>query len=136
MALFDLVAINAISARHIGIARRSTVEIWRGSRVAVINLPIGIEVPVSFAHPAEIGPCSIKRETRNLVWRTADRPIGAPSCRASILICIAAGDDIPLTHILRRPVVAVIVFVAHRAFVDVEAYIEALAHGLHHTRSE
>src|SRR5262245_57551205 len=34
MALFDLVAVNAISARHIGIARRSTVETWRGFRVA------------------------------------------------------------------------------------------------------
>ena len=51
-ALFDLIAVNAISARHIGIARRSTVESWRESRVAVIDLPIGIEVPVSFAHAA------------------------------------------------------------------------------------
>src|SRR5215471_4619776 len=74
MALFDLVAVDAISARHIGIARQSTVEIWRGSRVAVINLPIGIEVPVSFAH-AVAGPRSIEREPRDMVRRTSDRPI-------------------------------------------------------------
>ena len=60
MALFDLVAVNAISARRIGIARRSAVEIWRGSRVAVIDLLIGIEVPVSFAHAVD-GPRSIER---------------------------------------------------------------------------
>ena len=38
----------------------------------------------------------------------------APSSSASILIFIAAGDDIPFAHILRRTVVTVAVFVAHR----------------------
>ena len=102
----------------------------------MINLPIGIEVPISFAHAAEIGPCSIERETRNLVWRTSDRPIGTSSCSTSILIFTAAGDDIPFAHILRRTVVAVIVFSAHRPFVDVEADIEALTDGSHQARSE
>src|SRR5262249_19732580 len=68
-ALLDLVAVNAISARH------ATVEILRGFRVAVIDLPIAIEVPVSFAHAVD-RPASIERETRNLLRRTADRPIG------------------------------------------------------------
>src|SRR5262249_34109200 len=105
-------------------------------RVAVSDLPIGIEVPVSFAHAAEIGPCSIERETRNLVRRTSDRPIGTPSSSASILIFVAAGEDIPFAHVLRRTVVAVIVVCAHRPFVDVEADIEALARGSHQARSE
>src|SRR5262249_61520266 len=81
-ALFDLVAVNAISARHIGIARRSTVETWRGSRVAVIDLPIGLEVPVSFAH-AVAEPRSIEREPRDPVRRASDRPIGTPASRAN-----------------------------------------------------
>src|SRR5262249_20086007 len=136
MAFFDLIAVNAVSARHIGIARRSTGESWRGFRVAVIDLPIGIEVPVSSAHAAEIGPCSIERETRNLVRRTSDRPIGSSSCTPSILFFTAAGDDIPLAHILRRTVVAVVVSFAHRPFVDVKAHIEALAYGRHGARSE
>src|SRR5262249_52773475 len=69
-AFFDLVAVTGISARQVGIARRSTVETWRGSGVAVIDLPIGREVPVSFAH-AVAGPRSIEREPRDLVRRTS-----------------------------------------------------------------
>src|SRR5262249_61636050 len=84
-ALFVLVVVNAISARRIGIPRRSAVEIWRRSRVAVIDLPIGIEVPVSFAHAVD-GPRSIERQPRDLVRRTSDRPIGTSSSSASILI--------------------------------------------------
>src|SRR6516165_14782 len=135
MAFFDLIAVNAVSARHIGIARRSTGESWRGFRVAVIDLPISIEVPVSFAH-AVAGPRSIERESRDPVRRTSDRPIGTPSSSASILIFVAAGEDIPFAHVLRRTVVAVIVVCAHRPFVDVEADIEALARGSHQARSE
>src|SRR6516164_5611468 len=136
MALFYLVAVNAISARHIGIARRSTVEIWRGFRVAVIDLPIGIEVPVSFAHAAEIGPCSIERETRDPVRTTSNRPIGTPSSSAGVLIFIATSENIPFAHVLRRTVIAVVVFLSHRPFVDVEADIEALVHESHQARSE
>src|SRR5262249_39276943 len=120
MALFDLVAVDAISARHIGIARQSTVEILRGSRGAVINLTLGIELPFSSAHAAEMGHCSIGGEPRTVVWRSSDRPMGPSSCSTSILFFPAAGDDIPFAHILRRTVVAVIVFSAHRPFVDVE----------------
>src|SRR5262245_43104120 len=98
MALFDLIAVNAVSARHIGIARRSTGESWRGFRVDVIDPPIGIEVPVSFAHAAD-GPRSIEREPRDLVRRTSNRPIGTPSSSASIPIFIAAGEDIPFAHV-------------------------------------
>src|SRR6516165_7971182 len=134
MAFFDLIAVNAVSARHIGIARRSTGESWRGFSVAVIDLPIGIEVPVSFAHAA--APRSIEREPRDPVRRTSDRPFGTPSSSASILIFVAAGEDITFTHVLRRTVVAVIVVCAHRPFVDVEADIEALACGSHQARSE
>src|SRR5262249_17009239 len=136
MALFDLVAVDAISARHISIARRSTVEIRRGARGAVIKLPIRSEGPISCAHAAQIRTSSIERETRNLVWRTSDRPIGTSSCSTSILIFTAAGDDIPFAHILRRTVVAVVIFFAHRPFVDVKAHIEALAYGRHEARSE
>src|SRR5262245_43246323 len=98
MALLDLVAVNAIAARH------ATVEILWGFRVAVIDLPIAIEVPVSFAHAVD-RPASIEREPRDPVRTTSNRPIGAASCRASILICIAAGDDIPFAHILRWTVI-------------------------------
>src|SRR6516162_862666 len=135
MAFFDLIAVNPVSARHIGIARRSTGESWRGFRVAVIDPPIGLEVPVSFAHAVD-GPRSIEREPRDPVRRTSDRPIGTPSSRASTLLFIAAGGDITFTHVLRRTVVAVIVVCAHRPFVDVEADIEALARGSHQARSE
>src|SRR5262249_27520007 len=135
-ALFDLVTVNAISARHIGVACRATVEILLGVRVAVIDLPIDIQVPGSFAHSAYIWARSIKRETRDPVRRTSDRPIGTPSSSASLLIFIAAGDDIPFAHVLRRTVVAVVEFFAHRPFVDVEADIEALVHESHQARSE
>src|SRR5262245_31443214 len=129
MALFDLVAVNAIPARH------ATVEILRGFRVAVIDLPIAIDVPVSFAHAVD-RPASIEREPRDPVRTTSNRPIGTPSSSAGVLIFIATRENIPFAHVLRRPVVAVIVFVAHRAFVHVEAYIDAVAHGLYHTRPQ
>src|SRR5262249_15945334 len=84
-ALFDLVWVTPRRAGPIGIAARPAVEIWRRSRVAVIDLPIGIEVPVSFAHAVD-GPRSIERQPRDLVRRTSDRPIGTSSSSASILI--------------------------------------------------
>src|SRR5262249_57398251 len=101
-----------------------------------MDLQISNEVPVSFAHATDIGPRSIERETRNLVRGTSDRPIGTRSCSTSILIFIAAGDDISFAYVLRRTVVAVVVFFAHRPFVDVEADIEALTDGSHEARSE
>src|SRR5262249_34482743 len=128
MALCDLVAVNAISARRIGVARRSAVEIWRASRVGVIDLPIGIEVPVSFAHAAD-GPRSIKREPRDVVRRTSDRPIGTSSSSARIHM-------VSFATIRRWAVIAVVIPSAHRPFVDVEAHIEALAHGLHEARPQ
>src|SRR5262249_5309266 len=129
MALFDLVAVNAISARH------ATVEILRGFRVAVIDLPITIEVPVSFAHAVD-RPASIEREPRDPVRTTSNRPIGTPSSSAGVLIFIATRENIPFAHVLRRTVIAVVVFLAHRPFVDVEADIEALVHESHQARSE
>src|SRR5262245_61833178 len=135
MALFDLVAVNAISARHIVIARCSAVEIWRGSRVGVIDLPIGIEVPVSFAHAVD-GPRSIKREPRDRVRRTSDRPIGTSSNSARIHISIVDGSNVSFAHIGRWAVIAVVIPSAHRPFVDVEAHIEALAHGLYEARPQ
>src|SRR5262249_59959178 len=65
--LADLVAVNAVSTRYIGITWTSLIDHCRRSGIgSVINLPIGTEVPVSLAHPAEIGPCSIERESRDL----------------------------------------------------------------------
>src|SRR5262249_55501073 len=122
------------SARYIGVAPRSTVD-CSSVLACVVNLPIGIEVPVAFSHPAPTRPCSIERKTRNLVRRTSDRPIGTPASCANILLFIAR-ENIALAHILRRPVVAVVVFIAHRPLVYVKAYIEALARGLHQTRPE
>src|SRR5262245_42930324 len=127
MALFDLVAVNAISARRIVIARRSAVGIWRGSRVAVIDLPIGIEVPVSFAHAVD-GPRSIEREPRDLVRRTSDRPIGTSASSARIHISIVAGNNVSFAHIGRCAVIAVVIPFAHRTLVDVYVHIAALAH--------
>ena len=129
MALLDLVAVNAIPARH------ATVEILWGFRVAVIDLPIAIEVPVSFAHAVD-RPASIEREPRDPVRTTSNRPIGTPSSSAGVLIFIATRENIPFAHVLRWTVIAVVVFLAHRPFVDVEADIEALAHGSHQARSE
>src|SRR5262249_37209684 len=134
-ALFDLIAVNAVSARHIGVAARATVERWCIVRACVINLPIGIEVPVTFSHPAPTRPCSIERKTRNLIRRTSDRPIGTPASGASILYFVA-GENIALAHILRRLVVAVVEFIAKRALEQAKANIDALGRGVHEPRRD
>src|SRR5262249_9850951 len=128
MALFDLVAVNAISARRIGVARRSAVEIWGASHGGGSVLPLRMQVPGSFV-PAADGPRSIKREPRDVVRRTSDRPIGTSSSSARIHM-------VSFAHIGRWAIIAVVIPSAHRPFVDVEAHIEALAHGLHEARPQ
>src|SRR5207248_133664 len=99
ITLLDLVAVDAVSTRHI--ARRSLGQIgwWWG---CVIDLPIGVEVPVAFADTFEMGPCLIERQTGDLIRRTPDRPVGTPSGSACIPISVvAAGNNVSFAHILR-----------------------------------
>src|SRR5262249_1538499 len=82
-------------------------------------------------------PCLIERQTSDLVRGAPDRPVGAPSGSARINIsAVAAGNSVSFAHILRWPVIAVVIPFAHRSFVDVEAHIERLPHGAHEPRSE
>ena len=70
----------------------------------MVDLPIGIKVPISFTHATEIGPGVIERESRDLVRRTSDRPIGASSSGASVNTIVTIGENVALAHILRRAI--------------------------------
>src|SRR5262249_22150206 len=129
ITLLDLVAVDAESARR----SRPQIGRWGGS---VIDVPVGIEVPVAFADTFDTG-CLIERQTNDLVRGAPDRPVGAPSGSARINISVATrGNNVSFAHIRRWPVIAVAIPFAHRSFVDVEAHIERLAHGAHEPRSE
>ena len=103
----------------------------------MIDLPVGIEVPVSFADTFEIRPCLIERQPSDPIRATSDRPIGTASGSARIHISVvAAGNNVSFAHIGRWTVIAIVISCTHRPFVDVEAHIEALAHVAREARSE
>src|SRR5262249_11345706 len=94
-------------------------------------------VSIACADAFEIGPYLIQRQTHDLIRGAPDRPIGAPSSSARIIIsAVAAGNNVSFAHILRRLVIGVVIPSAHRFFVDVEAHIEGPAHGAHEAWSE
>ena len=55
ITLLDLVAVHAVTARY-GVALG---RIWRG-RASVIDLPIGVEVPVAFADRSLCDDCMLR----------------------------------------------------------------------------
>src|SRR5262249_23947162 len=104
---------------------------------AMIDFPIGIKVPVSFADPAvEISPRLIERQTGDLIRGISNRPIGSAPAHAAILTILIASAEISLTDILRRTIVGVAGLIAHQPFVHIETNIEALANRGHESRSE